>query len=155
MRWLVKNKENDFCDQTILDDWLAYEPKPEPTKNDIQLAWAKLMKQTLKGKEISLANIGGDMFRIDAIIVQVLPILGVGVLFKIKNATITQEGEGSEKDKLESESLPDANYIFLDDLTIPPVFWKTYITLPAGGECVDSTWKWSFGGDLGIGFIYL
>lgn len=133
-----------------LPDFLLEDDIEEETEEEIQAHWEKLIKTPVSGRSISISGRGGDMYRIDAIIVRFLRVVGYGILVEVECPTVSKEWEGDD-------SVPeqiDCKYLVLD-LSEPPRF-DGRILLPSGVThwlSADGQ-EWSYGSGLDVGFIY-
>jgi len=137
-------------------DWLQGGDEEKLTEEEMVAIWERLAKSDLRSKRINLACRGDDGFEINAIISDVITVIGVGIVFRICDATLIDQEE-REKNllKYQPENLPEARYVILDNPGFVPEFRETSIVLSGGGRCVDKTGEISLGGCLCIGFIYI
>ncbi len=138
-----------------IPDWLQANNQPPLTTDDVCAAWMRLIKTKVHGRVIELQCHGGDGYHIVATIDQVIPILGVGIALKIRDASIVAQQNQEADFNYPRTALPEARYVFLGIPDFPPEFRDHLIVLPAGGDCLDQSWETSFGGCLCIAFIFL
>ena len=142
--------DDEFSDSLIDDE-------PETTADDMRDAWAMLAETSLQGKTINLACRAGDGYDLNATIDKTIPILGVGVLFKIRDTSIIAQEEQEKDFEKERQAILDAAYILITQETLEyaPEFRENSILLPIGGQCLDATGEFQFGGCTCFGMIYL